>query len=51
VFSFTHYQKEPLVSIGMEAGAGLDAVVKDKFPAPAGTRTPDHPRRTPALYY
>jgi hypothetical protein len=29
--------------------AGLDAVVKRKFPTHAGTRTPDHPARSPAL--
>jgi hypothetical protein len=29
---------------------GLDAVVKKKFPAPVGTRNPDHPARSPALY-
>jgi hypothetical protein len=28
--------------------AGLDAVVKRKFPAPAGTGTPDHPATQPA---
>jgi len=27
---------------------GLDAVVK-KFLAPTGTRTPDHPTRSPAI--
>jgi hypothetical protein len=31
--------------------SGLDAVVKRKFPAPVGTRTPDHPARSPALYH
>jgi hypothetical protein len=31
--------------------AGLDAVVRKKFPVPAGTRTPDHPARSPALYH
>jgi hypothetical protein len=30
--------------------AGLKAVVKRKFPAPARNRTPDHPARSPALY-
>jgi hypothetical protein len=30
---------------------GLDAVVKRKFPAPVGTRNPDHPVRSPALYH
>jgi hypothetical protein len=30
---------------------GLDAVVKRKFSAPAGTRIPDHPARSPALYH
>jgi hypothetical protein len=30
--------------------AGLDAVVKKKIPVPTGTRTPDHPARSPALY-
>jgi hypothetical protein len=34
-------EKEPLVP-----RAGLDAVVREKFPAPAGNRTPDHPART-----
>jgi len=32
-------------------GAGLEAVVKRKFPPPAGTQTPDHPDRNPALYH
>jgi len=32
------------------ARAGLDTVVKKKFPAPPGTRTPDHPARSLALY-
>jgi hypothetical protein len=31
--------------------AGMDAVVKKKFPAAAGTGTRDHPARSPALYY
>jgi hypothetical protein len=31
--------------------AGLDAVVKRKFQAPAGTWTPDHSARSPALYH
>jgi hypothetical protein len=30
--------------------AGLDTVVKRKFPAPAGTRTLDHSAHSPALY-
>jgi hypothetical protein len=30
--------------------AGLEALVSSKFPAPTGTRTPDHPTRSPALY-
>jgi len=34
--------KEPLVPIGGPQ-SGLDALVKGKIPAPAGTRTPDHP--------
>jgi hypothetical protein len=29
----------------------LNANVKRKIPTPAGTRTPDHPARNPALYY
>jgi hypothetical protein len=38
--------------IGGWAGprAGLDAAVREKFPAPAGTRTPDHPAHSLALY-
>jgi hypothetical protein len=33
-------------------GACLDAVVKEKkFSALAGSRTPDHPARSPALYH
>jgi hypothetical protein len=31
--------------------AVLDAVVRRKSPAPAGTRTPDHPARSPAIYH
>jgi hypothetical protein len=31
--------------------AGLDAVMRRKFSAPIGTRTPDHPASSPALYY
>jgi hypothetical protein len=31
--------------------AGLDAVVRENFLPPAGTRTPDHPGRSPALYH
>jgi hypothetical protein len=31
--------------------AGLDAVVKRKISAAAGTRTPDHPVCSPALYH
>jgi hypothetical protein len=31
--------------------AGVDAVVKRKFPAFAGTRTPDYPGRSLALYH
>jgi hypothetical protein len=30
--------------------AGLDAVVERKFPARVGTRTPDHPDHSTALY-
>jgi hypothetical protein len=30
---------------------GLNAVVKRKIPYPAGTRTPNHPARSPALYH
>jgi hypothetical protein len=30
-------------------GAGLDAVVGGRFPAPAGTRTPGRPACGPAL--
>jgi hypothetical protein len=43
--------KEPLVPIRGWVGlrAGLDAVVKGNLPAPAGTRTSDHPSRSPAL--
>jgi hypothetical protein len=29
--------------------AGMDVVVRRKLSAPAGTRTPDHPARSPAL--
>jgi hypothetical protein len=37
--------------IGVWVGprAGLDSVVMKKFPAPNGTRNPDHPVRSPAL--
>jgi FtsP/CotA-like multicopper oxidase with cupredoxin domain len=35
----------------MEPKAGLDTVVKKKFPGPAGTRTPDYRARSPALYH
>jgi hypothetical protein len=31
--------------------ASLDTVVKRKFPAAAGTRTPDHSARSPPLYH
>jgi hypothetical protein len=31
--------------------AGLDAMVKRKFPVSAATRTPDHPARSLALYH
>jgi hypothetical protein len=31
--------------------AGLDMMMKRKFPAPAGTRTSEHPARSPALYH
>jgi hypothetical protein len=30
--------------------AGLETVVKKKFPTPAGTQTHDHPARSPVLY-
>jgi len=30
--------------------AGLDAIVKRKIPSPAGTQTPYHPARSPALF-
>jgi hypothetical protein len=46
--------KEPLVAIGEEAGCAPEPVWtrwwKEKFPAPAGTRTPEHPAGSPALY-
>jgi hypothetical protein len=35
----------------MGSTASLDAMVRRKFPAPTGTRTPDHPARSPALYH
>jgi hypothetical protein len=45
--------KEPLVPIGLEPALPpepvLDAVVKKKILATAGTRTTDHPARSPAL--
>jgi len=34
----------------VEPKDGLDAVVKRKVPALSGTRTPDHPAHSPALY-
>jgi len=30
--------------------AGLDAVLREKFPPPAGTRKPHHSSRSPLLY-
>jgi hypothetical protein len=48
-------QKSPLVPIGYEAGWAPEPVRtrwwRDKFPAPAGTRTPDDPTRSPGLYH
>jgi hypothetical protein len=48
-------EKEPLVSIGEEAGWIPEPVWtrwwREKFPAPAGTRTPDHPICSSALYH
>jgi hypothetical protein len=40
------------LSLGSWVGprAGLDTVVKRKFPVPARTRTSDHPAGSPALY-
>jgi hypothetical protein len=46
--------KEPSVPIRYEAGWAPEPVLmqwwRQKFPAPAGTRTPDHPVRNPAPY-
>jgi hypothetical protein len=50
---FTPRERAPSTHwIGGSVGSrfGLDAVVKRKIPAPAGTRTLDHPARSPALY-
>jgi hypothetical protein len=47
--------KEPLVPIGLGAEWAPEPVWtrwwREKFRASAGTRTPDHPARSPALYY
>jgi hypothetical protein len=47
--------KETLVPIGWEAGWASEPVWtrwwREKFPASARTRTPDHPGRGPALYH
>jgi hypothetical protein len=51
---FTSRERTPCTHwIGGWVGprAGLDALVKEKFPAPTGKRTPDHPARSSALYY
>jgi hypothetical protein len=49
-------QKETLVPTGWIRSwegprAGLNMVEKRKFPAPAGTRTPDYPASSPVLYH
>jgi hypothetical protein len=59
VLSFTlrplYSQERALVPIEQEAGWVPEQVWKrwwgENFPAPAGTRTPDHPARSPALYH
>jgi hypothetical protein len=47
--------KEPLIPIGHEAEWAPQPVWtrwwREKFQAPARTRTPDHPARSPALYH
>jgi len=35
----------------VDSRAGLDAVVKRKIPSPCRDLNPDHPARSPALYY
>jgi hypothetical protein len=46
--------KSPPVPIGWEAGWAPEPVwtrwLRENFAAPAGTWTPDHPARNPALY-
>jgi len=48
-------EKEPLVPTGQEAGWAPEPVwtrwLREKFPAPAGTRTLVHPARRPAPYF
>jgi hypothetical protein len=48
-------ENDPLVLIGQEAGWDPEPVWtrwwSEKFPASTGTRTPDHPARSPALYH
>jgi len=47
--------KEPLVPIGQEVGWAPEPFWtrwwREKFPAPAGTRTPVHPARSSTLYH
>jgi hypothetical protein len=46
--------KEPPVPIGYGGGVPEPVWTRwsgEKFPAPTGTRTPEHPARSPALYY
>jgi hypothetical protein len=46
--------KESLEPFGYEAGWASEPIwmqlCREKFPAPSGTRTPDHPARSPELY-
>jgi hypothetical protein len=48
-------EKEPLVPIGWEAGWAPEPVWtrwwREKFPAPAGSRTPTHPSYSPVLHH
>jgi hypothetical protein len=49
--------RKPLFSyrqVSLQINSRTNTVIEnntEKFPAPAGTRTPDHPARNPALYY
>jgi len=43
--------RTPLVRRLVDSRVSLDSVLKRKFPAPASTRTPDHPARSPEKYH